>query len=487
VLSDHVNLQQMRHAGRWLERSRKSNSDVTFTALRAARIATTPRIVKPANRPTALSFIRISHPRRKHVSVRANLMTSSQRLFKWLKLSAAVGLATFAVPNVMLAQHYTQENLISDIPGMAANTDPNLKNPWGLTRSPSGSPWWIANNNSGTSTLEDGNGNPINIFVEANSSVSNFVVVPPPGFAAAGTPSTPTGIVFNGSPTDFLLKIKGKPVGKAAIFIFATEDGTISGWNPTVNLLPGGNPPSPNAVLEVDNSDKGSANSAVYKGMTSGEIEGKKFLYVTNFRAGTVEVYDTNFQRVGFNEDNHGNSHRDGGALFSEDAFNDDDIPDGFAPFNIQNIGGSLFVTYAKQDAARHDPVGGDGLGFVDIFSTTGELEGRLEHGNWFNAPWGVVWTPRDFGEFSNTILVGNFRSGWIAAFNGFSKKFIGFVLKPDNSLVFIDGLWSLTFGNNGTAGPSTTLFFSAGPNNETDGLFGTLKPVATEQDGDEE
>jgi uncharacterized protein (TIGR03118 family) len=392
-----------------------------------------------------------------------------QCLLKWTKLSA-LALAVLLVPNRTPAQHYTQKNLISDIPGMAAHTDPNLKNAWGLTRSPSGSPWWIANNNSGTSTLEDGSGNPINIFVEANSSTSNFVVVPPPGFAAPGTQSTPTGIVFNGSPTDFLLN-KGKPAGKPAIFLFATEDGTISGWNPAVNLLPGGNPPSPNAVLEVDNSDNGSPNSAVYKGMTSGEIEGQRFLYVTNFRSARVEVYDTNFRRV----------------HLGEDAFDDDSIPSGFAPFNIQNIGGSIFVTYAKQDAARHDPVGGDGLGFVDIFSTTGKFEGRLEHGDWFNAPWGVVWTPRDFGEFSNTILVGNFRSGWIAAFNGFTRKFIGFVRNPDNSLVFIDGLWSLTFGNNGVAGSSTTLFFTAGPNNETDGLFGTLTPIAAEQDGDEE
>jgi uncharacterized protein (TIGR03118 family) len=412
-----------------------------------------------------------------------------QCLLKCAKLSAAITLATFAFPNLTSAQHYTQKNLISDIPGMATKTDPNLKNPWGLTRSPVGSPWWVANNNSGTSTLNDGNGNPVNIFVEANGSTSNFVVVPPPGFAAPGTPSTPTGIVYNGSPTDFLLN-KGNPAGRPAVFIFATEDGTISGWNPAVNLLPGGSPPSPNAVLEVDNSDNGSPNGAVYKGMTSGEIKGKRFLYVANFRNATVEVYDTNFQRVHLGEnasDEDHVSHGSASGRSDEGAFEDENIPSGFAPFNIQNIGGSLFVTYAEQDAARHDPVGGAGLGFVDIFSTTGKFQGRLQHGDWMNAPWGVVWTPRDFGEFSNTILVGNFRSGWIAAFNGFTKKFIGFVRNPDNSLVFIDGIWSLTFGNNGTAGPSTTMFFSAGINNEVDGLFGTLTPIAAEQDGDEE
>jgi uncharacterized protein (TIGR03118 family) len=397
-----------------------------------------------------------------------------QCLLKWTK-TAALALTVLSVPNLTPAQHYTQTNLVSDLPGMAPVTDPNLKNPWGLTRSPTGSPWWVGNNNSGTSTLFSGAGTPINIFPAdphpdsngngINSPFNNFIMVPPPAFAP-GTQSAPTGVVFNGSPTDFLLA-----PGKPAIFLFATEDGTISGWNPAVNVAAGSNPPSVNAVLEVDNSDKGSPNSAVYKGMTSGEIEGKRFLYVTNFRSARVEVYDTNFQRV----------------HLGEDAFDDDTIPVGFAPHNIQNIGGSLFVTYAKQDAPRHDPVAGDGLGFVDIFSTKGEFQGRLEHGPWFNAPWGVVWTPRDFGEFSNTILVGNFRSGWIAAFNGFNRKFIGFVLRPDNSRVFIDSIWSLTFGNNGTAGSSTTLWFTAGINNEVDGLFGTLTPIAAEQDGDEE
>jgi uncharacterized protein (TIGR03118 family) len=364
-------------------------------------------------------------------------------------------LSLFLLPAVTQAQHYKQTNLVSDLASISTPNppDPNLKNPWGLTRSPGGSPFWVANNNSGTSTLYTGAGAAIPI------NGTGTVTVPPAKGSPAGTQSTPTGVVFNGSPTDFLVA-----PGKSAHFIFATEDGTISGWNS-----------GQNAVLVVDNSDNGSSNGAVYKGATSGEINGNKFLYVTNFRSAKVEVYDTNFKRV----------HLD------EDAFDAEEIPRGFAPFNIQNIGGTLFVTYAKQNAARHDDVAGDGLGFVEIYTPTGKHIGHLQHGAWFNAPWGVVWTTRDFGEFSNAILVGNFGSGWIAAFNGFTYKFIGFLKNPDNSLVTIDGLWSLTFGNDGDpakngAGPANTLFFTAGINNEQDGLFGTITPIDG-LDGDEE
>jgi uncharacterized protein (TIGR03118 family) len=379
---------------------------------------------------------------------------------KYWKFSAAFVFSLFLLPPVTQAQHYKQTNLVSNIVGMAPTIDPNLKNPWGLTRSSTtpaqpGSPWWIGNNNSGTSTLYDGKGN----------SIPLVVTVPPPKGSPAGTQSAPTGVVFNGSPADFLLA-----PGKQAVFIFATEDGTISGWNPGIDLH--------NAVLKVDNSDGGGADGAVYKGATSGEIKGHRFLYVTNFRSAKVEVYDTNFKRVHLDEDAF---EPDG-----DDEHGSQRSARGFAPFNIQNIGGSLFVTYAKQDAPRHDPVGGDGLGFVEIFTPSGKHIGHLEHGDWFNAPWGVVWTTRDFGEFSNAILVGNFRSGWIAAFNGFTHKFIGWVRNHDDSLVTIDGLWSLTFGNDATAGPANTLFFTAGINNEQDGLFGTLTPLDG-LDGDEE
>jgi len=382
-----------------------------------------------------------------------------------LKSSLFLGLFAVLLPVGALAQHYKQTNLVSDIMGMAPVHDQNLVNPWGLTRSPTGSPWWVSNNNSGTSTLYSGTGQIIPI------NGTGTVTIPPPKNAAPGTQATPTGVVFNRS-ADFVL-----PNGKPAVFMFCTEDGTISGWN-------GGQ----NAVLQVDNSDNGSANGAVYKGMTSGEVNAKRFLYVTNFRSGKVEVYDTNFKRVHLDEDAFD---PDGDGNHEGDERGAERIPRGFAPFNIQNIGGTLFVTYAKQDAARHDDVRGDGLGFVHIFTPSGRHIGHLQHGTWMNAPWGVVWTTRDFGEFSNAILVGNFGSGKIAAFNGFTFKFMGFLKDPNDAILAIDGLWSLTFGNDGDptqggAGPANTLFFTAGIQDEQHGLFGTITPVDG-LDGDEE
>ena len=368
----------------------------------------------------------------------------SSKSWKFLLVSL---LSLFLLPTLTQAQHYKQTNLVSDLSDQgAAVVDPNLKNPWGISRS-STSPWWVSDNGTGFSTLYTGTG----AIVPINGT--GTVTIPPPKNASPGTAATPTGTVFNGS-SDFLL-----PNGNPARFIFATEDGTISGWN-------GG----PSAMLVVDNSDNGSPNGAVYKGATTADIHGTRFLYVTNFRKARVEVYDTHFMRV----------------RLGDDAFQADDIPDGFAPFNIQNIGGTVFVTYAKQDAARHDDVAGDGLGHVLYFTPSGKLIGHLQHGPWMNSPWGVVWTPRDFGEYSNSILVGNFGSGKIAAFNGFTGKFIAFLKNPDDTDMVIDGLWMIAFGNNANAGPSTTLFFTAGIQEEAHGLFGTITPVDG-LDGDEE
>jgi len=370
------------------------------------------------------------------------------------KFTCLVGLVlALLAPSLIFAQHYTQTNLVSNLANIDPTPDADLSNPWGLARS-AGGPWWVTDNNTGLSTLYDGTGTKLGLRV----------VVPPP--ASGSSPSAPTGIVFNGSPTDFLVA-----PGMPAHFIFSTEDGTISAWNS-----------GSNAVLKVDNSPE-----AVYKGATTGDVNGKRFLYVTNFRAAQVEVYDTNFKRVNFSEG------EDDGP-FNANSFSDETIPSGYAPFNIQNIGGSLFVTYAKPDAPRHDDVPGAGFGYVDIYSTSGRLEARLEHGPWLNAPWGVVWAPRDFGEFSNRLLVGNFGSGQIAAYNGFDGKFIGLmktytdpVHLTGEHILTIDGLWAIVFGNSANAGPFNSLFFTAGINGEHDGLFGTLTSVQAEQDGDEE
>ena len=384
------------------------------------------------------------------------------------------------VSPLAFAQHYTQTNLVSDGFISAPLVDPSLVNAWGLTRSASGSPWWISDNNSGFSTVYS--------FVSGTPPTVTKVLsvtVPAPAKSPTGTTATPTGVVQNSSP-DFV--ISGMGTSAPAAFIFCTEDGTISAWSGATG-----------PVLEV------TTPNAVYKGCTSGDVNGKRFLYVANFRSGHVEVYDSTFTRVGV-PDKDGDRFGD-----SEERFDDERIPRGFAPFNVQNIGGSLFVTYAKQDDARHDDVSGPGNGFVDIYSTSGKLESRLEHGPWLNSPWGVVWTPRDFGEFSNRVLVGNFGSGQIAAYNGFTGKFIGLmktfadsVAQTGESVVVIDGLWSLTFGNSaagcpsappagsglpacGKAGPYNSLFFTAGPDEEMHGLFGMLTPIAAEQDGDEE
>jgi uncharacterized protein (TIGR03118 family) len=360
--------------------------------------------------------------------------------FSLPRMAIRIGTAALLLSSFAFAQQYTQINLVSDIAGKATVTDANLVNAWGLTRS-SSSPWWIADNGTGLSTLYN-----------AAGAIQGLVVTVPPPKDATG-PSAPTGIVFNGS-TDFAVA-----TGAPAVFIFVTEDGTVSAWNPTVDLH--------NAKLVVDNSKK----QAVYKGATIAEAFGKHYLYVTNFRSGRVEVYDTNFKRV----------------KLSEERFDDDRIRHGFAPFNVQAIGTNIFVTYAKQDSEKHDDVAGAGLGFVDVFSPSGRLRARLQHGPWLNSPWGVAMAPGEFGEFSHSLLVGNFGSGQIAGYNPVTGKFLGLVKNPDNSVLSIDGLWALSFGNGAAAGPLNTLFFSAGPNGEADGLFGTLTPVSADLTGEDE
>ncbi|MGB2665386.1 MAG: TIGR03118 family protein [Candidatus Acidiferrum sp.] len=395
----------------------------------------------------------------------------SSKLRNWLGTASL----TLLLAPLCFAQEYIQTNLVSNVPvtPAAVVTDPNLQNAWGLVHGP-GTPWWISNNAGGTSTLYNTSGlNPLNPSAQSPTPVLSPVTIvalnAPGGMPGNGVkipnapsqpaPGSPTSAIFNGAASDFLLAS-----GAPAVFIFVTEDGTVQGWNPSVNAT--------TAIIKVDNSQVPNKNKgAVYKGATIAEINGREFLLAANFRSGRIDVFDSNFQQV----------------RISEELFDDDEIPADFAPFNVQGIGPNIYVTYAKQDAAKHDPVGGAGLGYVAIFSPDGRKLAHLQHGDWFNAPWGVVLTPADFGEFSHTILVGNFRGGTIAAFNPLTGKFIGNMLDSGGAIVNIDGLWALVFGNGGASGPGSTLFFTAGPDNETNGLFGTLTPVTAQLQEDDE
>jgi uncharacterized protein (TIGR03118 family) len=379
-------------------------------------------------------------------------------LKKVLKLRAALALLLSFFPSVAFAQHYTETDLVSSIAGVGKNAtnplDTQLINAWGLTRS-AASPWWVSDNGTGLSTLYDG----------AGTKQGLVVTIPVP--SGGNPPSTPTGVVFNGTP-DFPL-----PASTAAKFIFVTENGTIAAWN-------GGT----TAVIVKDNSKKG----AIYKGCTIAEWNGKHYLYVANFHSGEIEVYDSTFTRVSLRKhaftedgddddnDNFFDFDHDGrGGSFNEHRHN-------FAPFNVQAIGTNVYVAYAKQDAEKKDEVAGAGLGFVDVFNPGGQRLARLQHGAWFNAPWGLALAPGEFGEFSHSVLVGMFGSGQIAAFNPVNGAFIGLMKKPDNSILSIDGLWALGFGaGNANSGPYNALYFTAGPNDENDGTFGNLVPIPTE------
>ncbi|MGH9663828.1 MAG: TIGR03118 family protein [Bryobacteraceae bacterium] len=320
-------------------------------------------------------------------------------------------------------------NLVSDLSGVAAHQDPHLVNPWGITFSGT-SPIWISDNGTGLSTVYNGAGQS---FPTANPIV---VTVPPP---AGGTPpSAPTGVVFNG----------GSSFG-ASRFIFATEDGTIAGWT-------GGS----SATLRVDNSAAG----AVYKGLATGN-NGSTLLYAANFNAGTIDVFDSTFAHTSV----------PGG-------FTDSTIPAGFAPFNIENIGGNLYVTYAMQDAMKHDDVAGPGNGYVDVFDTNGNLIKRLVSKGALNSPWGMALAPSTFGPFGNDLLIGNFGSGMINAYDPASGAFLGTLQNSSGSAFVEPGLWGLAFGNGARGTSKDSLYFTAGipgPDSlEDHGLFGSVNPV---------
>ncbi|WP_243358496.1 TIGR03118 family protein [Fundidesulfovibrio terrae] len=310
---------------------------------------------------------------------------------------------------------FVQVNLVSDIPGLAATTDPDLVNPWGVAFSPT-SPFWVADNGTGLSTLYNGKG------------VKQGLVVTIP----SGASSAPTGAVFNASSGLFL----------GDRFLFATENGTIAGWQ-------GGTV----APIRVDNSGSGS----VYKGLA---IDGGR-IFATDFKNGRVDVFDSNYSPVSL----------PGG-------FTDPTLPAGYAPFGIRELSGDIFVTYAKVKFGTSDDEAGPGFGFVDKFDTNGNLLTRLVTDGALNSPWGMALAPAGFGSFGGDLLVGNFGDGRINAYDPVTGAFIDTLLDKNGSPLVIDGLWSLDFGNGSQFFDPKKLYFTAGINGEGNGLFGNLQAV---------
>jgi uncharacterized protein (TIGR03118 family) len=324
---------------------------------------------------------------------------------------------------------YQQTNLVSDLPGRAAITDPNLVNPWGLVAGPT-TPIWSNDNGTGVSTLYSGG-------VGGSTPAIVPVVVQVPGGAD-------TGIVFNDT-AGFTVSAGG--VTAPARFIFVTEAGTLSGWAPNVPL---------NGVAQLKKTIRG----AVYKGLANLTTDRGAFLYAANFSAARIDVFNSKWKRV----------HKDG--------FRDPRLPRGYAPFNIQALGGKLYVAYAKQDSEGTDEVAGPGRGFVDVFDSSGHLLDRLIRRGHLNAPWGLVIAPDGFGQFSGDLLVGNFGDGRIHAYDPHNGHFRGALRDEHGREIVIDGLWALRFGN-GVFGDPTDLVFSAGIEDETHGLLGIIEPAS--------
>jgi uncharacterized protein (TIGR03118 family) len=317
----------------------------------------------------------------------------------------------------------TQTNLVSDQSGVAAHTDTNLVNAWGISFA-TGGELWISANNSGLSLQYNGDG-----------TVAQPSMVTIPGGGGAN-PSNPTGQVFAGGNMTF----NGTP----EFFVFVGEDGGISGWNGSGTA----------ATLIHDNSA-----TAVYKGATlATDSTGNSELLVANFRAGTVEAYDHTFTAVSL----------------PAGSFQDKKIPKGYAPFNVQNLGGNIYVTYAKQNAQKHDDVKGNGHGMVDVFNTSGQLIRRFARGSFLNSPWGLAVAPSTWGSMAGDILVGQFGNGRVDVFNS-KGNFLGFLKNSHNKPLVIDGLWALTPGSGSATASVNSIYFTAGPNDESHGLFGKL------------
>ncbi len=335
---------------------------------------------------------------------------------------------------------YVQTNLVSDIKGLARTFDPNLQNPWGVSQNTEGQ-FRVADNATGLSTQ----------YSAAGQIIGTPVTIPtPPGVTP---PSAPNGNVFN-TTNDFVISQDGKSA--PATVIFSSENGTIVGFNPAVDPNEG--------ILEADLSQSG----AVFKTLTAGTVNGANYIYASDFHNGTVDVFNGQYQLV----------HLSG-------SFTDPNIPAGFAPFGLKNVNGTLFVTYAKQDAARHDDVAGVGNGFIDEFTLSGNFIERFASQGLLNSPHGIAVAPDNFGQFSNALLVGNFGDSKVNAFNVNTGQFLGQLTSANGQTLILNGgfkkeadtkgLWGLTFGDGQNGAATNSLFFAAGINDENDGLFGKV------------
>jgi uncharacterized protein (TIGR03118 family) len=341
--------------------------------------------------------------------------TSATPAKRTLFLAVLALALAFSCSTAFAVAGYQQTNLVSDGFVPAVTTDADLINPWGISFSPT-SPFWVSNNGNGLATLYNG----------AGAKQGLVVTIPAP---ISGQTSTPTGQVFNPNSSNF----------KGDRFIFATEDGTIAGWQ-------GGTV----APLRAATPD------AVYKGLAIGNNGSGDFLYAANFTNSRIDVFDSSF------------------ALSSvSGSFTDPTLPAGYAPFNIQKLGVSLYVTYALKNGTQDSP--GAGHGFVDVFDLNGNFVQRLISQGALNSPWGLALAPADFGKFSNDLLVGNHGDGLINAFDPATGALLGTLSDTLGNPIQNDGLWGLTFGNGGNGGDTNKLYFTAGLNDGADGLFASL------------
>lgn len=360
-------------------------------------------------------------------------MKTSFRIAHGIGAALTLACSLAALPARADDTAFARRNLVSDGFLAAEHTDPNLVNAWGIAFNPFG-PVWVADNGTGLSTLYDGGGNIVPLVVQ----------IPTPTESSGGTP---TGIVFNGSTSTSSFAVGNGTTSGPSKFLFATEDGVIAGWAPSVATT--------QAFVGVDNSGAG----AVYKGIALSAGGHGQLLYATDFHNARVDVFDSAFAPV----------------ALGAGAFTDPQLPSGYAPFGIQAIGGDVYVAYARQEAGSDDEEAGPGLGIVDVYDPNGTLLHRVATHGSLNAPWGMALAPAGFGRYSNALLVGNFGDGTISAFDPKNYTPLGQLRGADHKTLHIDGLWGIAFGNGFADQPVNTLFFAAGPDDEAHGLYGRL------------